>query len=107
MDGILGLIMNAIPYGESLGETGEILRERFDASGAAIADKTSQILALMGVFAAPIVIILFLLTGKIAYDVFTGAADSVGDALLIAKYKIKTYFKLVFAKIRSLISPGA
>ncbi len=107
MDGIAGLIMDQIPYGESPGEMGEMLRERFDASGAAVAEKTSQIMALTGVFAAPIAIILFLFIGKIAYDVFTGAADSVADALLIARYKIKSFFKLVFTKIRSFISPGA
>ena len=102
MDGIAGFIMSSIPHGESLGEIGEMLRERFNASETAVAEKTSQILALMGVFAAPVVILLFLFIGKIAYDVFTGAADSIGDALLIARYKMK----LFFTKIRSFISPG-
>lgn len=100
-------IASSIPYSESMGEMGNMLRERFDDSGAAIAEKTSQMLALLGVFAAPIIIVLFLFIGKMAYDLFTGAADSIGDAFLIARYKIKTYLKLVFTKIRSLISPGA
>lgn len=99
--------MSTIPYGESMGEIGKLLRERFDASGAAIADKTSHILALMGAFAAPIVIILVLFICKIAYDIFTGTADTIGDAVLIARYKIKTYLKLIFTKLRSIISPGA
>jgi len=107
VDGLAAFIGNAIPHSESLGEIGGILAEKFDSSGAAIAEKTSQILALTGVFAAPIVIIFFLFIGKIAYDVFTGAADSIGDAVLITRYKIKVYFKIVFTKIRSLISPGA
>ena len=107
LDGTINFFINAIPYGESLGEIEEMLRKRIDDSSAIIAEKSGQMLALMGIFAAPIVIILFLFIGKIAYDIFTGAADSIGDAFLIAKYKIKTYLKLVFTKIRSLISPSA
>lgn len=107
MDGVANVIVNGIPYGEPLGEVGDILRKRFDETGTAIADKTGQMLALLGIFAAPIVIVFFLLIGKIAYDLFTGAADTIGDAIVIAKYKLKTNLKLLFTKIRSLISPKA
>lgn len=107
LDGIADFIVNSVPYSESLGDAREILQERFDKAGDAIADKSSQMLALLGVFAAPIALGLFLFIGKIAYDLFTGAADSVGDAFLIAKYKVKSSLKLVFIKIRSLILPGA
>ena len=101
------IIGKMIPYGESHGAISDLLKETFDASGAAIAEKTSQMLALVGVFAAPIVIILVVFFSKIAYDIFTGTADSIGDALLIARYKIKIYLKLIFSKIRSLISQSA
>ena len=106
LDGITNFIVNSVPYGESMGDVKEILQERFDAAGAAISDKSSQMLALLGVFAAPIVIALFLFIGKMAYDLFTGTADSIGDAFLIARYKVKTFLKFVFTKIRSLISSG-
>ncbi len=107
LDGIINFIVNSFPYGESMGDVKDILRERFDAAGKAFTDKSPRMFALLGVFAAPIVIVLFLFIGKMAYELFTGTADSIGDAFLIAKYKIKTFFKLVFTKIRSLISPGA
>lgn len=103
LNGITDFIVNSVP----MGEIGELLRERFDAAEEAFTDKSSQMYALLGVFAAPIAAIVLLFVGRMAYELFTGTADSIGDAFLIARYKIKTAIKFVFTKIRSLISPGA
>lgn len=56
-----------------------------------VSKKSGEVLTLFLVFLAPVVIIVGVVLAKIAYDLYTGAADSFLDALLIARFKIKSY----------------
>ena len=56
-----------------------------------VSKKSGEVLTLFLVFLAPVVIIVGVVLAKVVYDLYTGAADSFLDALLIARFKIKRF----------------
>ena len=56
-----------------------------------ISQKSGQAITLFIVFMVPFVLIAIIFFAKLAYDVFTGAADSFGDAFLVARFKVKSF----------------
>lgn len=67
------------------------MRGLLNGADGLVAKKSGEAITLFLVFLAPVVIIVGVVLAKVAYDLYTGAADSLGDALLIAKFKIKSF----------------
>lgn len=71
---------------ESLKETA---RKQVDAGEKMVGEKTEQLTAIFGAFLVPIALIIAAFILKIAYDIFTGAADRVDKGIRVASSKVK------------------
>jgi len=69
----------------------EMLKENIEKSQQAVKEKTEQLGTFMAVIVLPVVLLVGLFVLKIAYDIFTGTADKVGDGVKVALNKSRSF----------------